>query len=88
MAAELTVLRGRPSHSHLESLRTANDHLRMEVHSLRRERDEDIAAIRPHLRRLELVAMEFGPAAMASVRGIEARLDVMGRRDRRGPRAA
>lgn len=85
MSAEpisLSARRGRPSHEDLGTLRRRNDLLRTEVRSLRVERAEDVEMIRPHLRRLELVAFEFGPAAMSSVTAIADRLDRMERRDR------
>lgn len=87
MVAEPIQLHGRPSKLHLNGLQTTNEYLRAEVRALRDERAEDVDAIRPHLRRLEIVAHEYGPAAMASVRAIEARLERMSRRDA-GPRAA
>lgn len=85
---QLSARRGRPSRLHLEALQTTNEYLRSEVHTLRRDRQEDVDAIRPYLRRLEMVAVECGPAAMASVRGIEARLERMARRERRPKGAA
>lgn len=75
--------RGRPSHARLDALLTANDHLRAEAYALRAERDADIAAMTPHVRRLEMVAHEYGPTAMASVNALYARLERMGRRDRK-----
>lgn len=71
---------GRPSRLHLAELQERNALLVAEVGALHDERRDDVAYIRPYVRRLEVVAHEFGPAAMSSVRAIEARLDRMARR--------
>lgn len=66
---------GRQRHA-LERIRE----LAAEVAALHDERRADVTYLLPYVRRLEVVAHEFGPAAMSSVRAIEARLDRMARR--------
>lgn len=77
---ELRRGRGRPSPVNLS---IANDHLRAEVHSMRRERSDDIEAMRPAANRLAMVAAEFGPTAYAAALSILERLDRMERRGRK-----
>jgi hypothetical protein len=71
---------GRPSREFTELYRRAAQDQRMELRVWREETAEMVEAILPHLARLEMVARDLGPTAMASVYAIRGAVDSHARR--------